>query len=74
MRNFAFFFARNKIMDACLFLCSFVFLRGDRIEPVILEDREKAFSIVERSNNYVFEDDLTPTDPGGRAPSYELCT
>ena len=32
------------------------------------------FSIVENSNNYVFEDDLTPTVPGGRAACYELCS
>jgi hypothetical protein len=31
------------------------------------------FSIVEKLNNYVFEDDLTPTVPGRRAASYELC-
>jgi len=31
------------------------------------------FSIVEKSNNYVFEDGLTSTVPRGRAASYELC-
>jgi len=30
------------------------------------------FSIVEKSNNYVFEDELIPMVPGGRAARYEL--
>ena len=31
------------------------------------------FSIVEIPNNYIFEDDLIPHSPRGRAASYELC-
>ena len=31
------------------------------------------FSIVEKANNYVFEDDLISNSPGGRSASYEVC-
>ena len=32
-----------------------------------------SFNIAEKSNSYVFEDDLIPQSPGGTAASYELC-
>ena len=40
---------------------------GENFEIAIL------FSIVKKSNNYVFEDDLIPHRPGRRAASCELC-
>ena len=44
MWNFV-FFARSQITDACLFICFFVcFFKDDRIDPVVLECREKAHS------------------------------
>ena len=50
MWNFV-FFARRQITDACLFVCLFVFFlcvfffrRGDRIDPVVLESYERAYT------------------------------
>ena len=37
--HFFFFFARRKITDACIF-----FSRGNHIEIVVLEDRERVHS------------------------------
>jgi len=40
------FFAKRKIMDTCLFVFLFFFLfpRGDRIDPGVLECRKRANS------------------------------
>jgi len=47
MWNFV-FFARRPITGACSFVClfvfSFLFPRGDRIDPVVLECCERAYS------------------------------
>ena len=72
------FLPEEKITD------TYFFSRGDRIDPLVLECRDRAhsnkksldqnfeiaslFSIVEKSINYVFEDDITPRVPGEGLP------